>query len=171
MRSEKTIEFRRTCEGLSFIVLQKMNTFTHQMVAALSVFILCSCEVTRTDKVDRSSTKNSVSVDGSTGIKDLVSKLPPYSYYEGSIDSAKEWLTSVKIERANLNGRECDSVLYPADGCRGSTRFYLDRSAGKFWERYYAWEPGTCDTITEYNVLNGRLIRVSQKDVSQRIPW
>jgi hypothetical protein len=148
-----------------------MNALIHLAYFGLLMFTVCSCAPTRNAKEDVSSAIDPAPVNESVCIKHLVATLPPYSYYEGSIESAKDWLNDVKIESVNLDGRDCESVMYPADGCRGSTRFYLDRSAGKFWERYYAWEPGTCDTLTEYKVINGRLIQVAKRDVSQRIPW
>ena len=146
-----------------------MNTSQHLAVAALILIIGCSCTATRTDVNKKSSPNTASHFFSSHSIKDLIAMLPPYSYHEGSIEDAKHWLHDAKIERAVLHGIDCESVLYPADGCRGATRFYLDRKTGSFFEYYYGWEPNSKDIIydrfTEYNVLNGKLIIKSQKDI------
>lgn len=147
-----------------------MNTLMHRLLLALLMFSACSCTLFRSHRNDELNSKDSGQFNESISIKDLISTLPAYSYHECSLEQAKDWLNDVKIERVELDGKDCESVIYPADGCVGSTRFYLDRVAGKFWKRYYAWEPGSCDTLTEYKILNGKLIEVSTKDVSPRIP-
>jgi hypothetical protein len=149
-----------------------MNTSLHLAVAALILNLGCSCTATRTDVTKESSSDSTTSFWASVSIKDLIAMLPAYSYHEGSIEDAKQWLHDAKIERADLNGIFFESVFYPADGCRGATRFYLDRETGRFWEYYYGWEPNAKDIIndthTEYKIFNGKLIIKSQRDIPRK---
>jgi len=147
-----------------------MNETIRLATSAFCILLACSCTATRTHGRDETARRTESQVRESLSIKDLIASLPPYSYHEGSIEGAQKWLRNVTIERTELNGITCDSVLFPADGCRGATRFYLDRVAGKYWERYYEWEPGSSDTLTEYDVVNNKLVFVSSKVVSPPIP-
>ena len=144
----------------------KLLSLPYPHIMAMTVFSLAgSCTATRTHEKATTSLINET-----LSIKELIKSLPPYSYYEGSINDTKKWLQSAKIERTDFHGVTCESVIYSADGCRGATRFYLNRETGKFWEQYYAWEPGSTDTLTEYVVVNGKLAFISRKDISAPIP-
>ena len=138
--------------------------FRNYAVAAVILHLGCSCTTDLTEE--------KVTSFASVTIKDLIAMLPPHSYHEGRIDNAKKWLHQAKIERAELNGRDYESVLYPADGARGATRFYLDRETGKFLEYHHGWEPNAMgiiyDRLTEYEILNGKLIIKSQKDLPRK---
>jgi hypothetical protein len=109
-------------------------------------------------------------VDEALSIKDLIASLSPYSYHECSTQEASRWLKNVEIERVEYRGSVCDSIVYGGDGCAGKTQFYLDRTKGKFWEQSYAWEPGSSDRLTEYNLVDGGLSFVSSTITSAPIP-
>jgi len=149
-----------------------MNTSLHLAVAALVLILGCSCTTSHKEVMTDLSPYSASHINASVSIKDLIAMMPAYSYHECSIEDAQKWLHDAKIERAKIYGIDCETVLYPADGCRGSTRFYLDRKTGSFYEYYYGWEPNSMniiyDRITEYNVLNERLTIKSQKDLPQK---
>jgi hypothetical protein len=110
------------------------------------------------------------SVNESVSIKSLIASLPPYSFHECSTEEANQWLNGTAIEKIRFRGAICDSVTYGGDGCAGKTRFYFDSMTNKFWAHQFAWEPGSSDQLTEYDVVGGKLFFVSTTSTSKPIP-
>lgn len=147
-----------------------MNFYLQVATVILCLAIVSACTPTRMLENNGASQSPPSSVDEALSIKDLVVSMSPYSYHECSTQEASEWLKNVEIERIAFRGSVCDSIVYGGDGCAGKTRFYLSRAAGKFWEQYYAWEPGSSDRLAEYNVVGSGLSFVSSTTTSPPIP-
>jgi len=89
----------------------------------------------------------------SSSIKDFVYNLPAYSYHEAGVDYAHRLISEQSIVVKEFRGKNLEAIDYIGDGTIGRSTFYLDRNSGVLWAYYYAWEPGSTDTITQYRLV------------------
>ena len=146
-----------------------MNAVKRLMAYPLGLLLACSCAVNSTQEI-AGNIRTTSQFGSDVSIKDCVALLPPYSYHEIRAESAQQWLENVGVEKVFFKGIPCETILYPSDGAVGATRFYFNKFTGKFWRQYYAWEPGFSNTLSEYELVDGKLELVSRVENGPPIP-
>ena len=86
------------------------------------------------------------------------STLPPFEFYEETVDAFADWVRSARKTETRNAGRDLDSLFVRSDGSAPSKDFSLDRGDRLLTIQIMNWEPGMSDqSMTMRRVPGGWL--------------